>query len=204
MTRSELIAELKASLNDAAARFTTPADADFIRHLDVASRAVASSRTRTISASLTLVADEHHYSAPADLIAPKFSRWGEEFKTRYNFWDACYPKDMPKLSVVELSGARKLRLDPAPTAAQIGWYGSTYPYFYYAAHVLSDTPGATTLQDADKGLLLLRAQAEAMKELALRNVGKPVQMRDGLSYGPKNGTPAALYDQLMREFEKAA
>jgi hypothetical protein len=136
-------------------------------------------------------------------VRPKFSNWGEAFKGRYNFWDDCYPKDLPKLSIVELSGVRKLRLNPAPTAAQIGWYGSTYDYFYAASHVLSDTPGATTIDDRDRGLLLLRAQAEAMKELATRNIGKPVQLRDGMSYGPKNGTPAALYDQLMREFERA-
>ena len=52
-----------------------------------------------------------------------------------------------------------------------------------------------------RSLLLLRAQAEACRELALRNVSKPVTMRDAVGSQPRNGTPSALYQMLLTEFE---
>ena len=47
----------------------------------------------------------------------------------------------------------------------------------------------------------VRAQAEAMRELAMRNVVKPQQMRDGYTSMPRNGTPAALFETLLAEFK---
>jgi len=51
-----------------------------------------------------------------------------------------------------------------------------------------------------RGALLLRAQAECCKELAMRNVAKPVTMRDGGGGQPRNGTPGHLYSVLLAEF----
>ena len=69
---------------------------------------------------------------------------------------------------------------------------------------LSDTAANTTILAGDRELLLLRGQAEAMRELAMRGVAKPVQLRDGLGMGPRNAHPAALYDALLCEFRERA
>ncbi|MEY2634048.1 MAG: hypothetical protein RIR00_2702 [Pseudomonadota bacterium] len=202
LTLAGIVADLKASLLDSGDKFTAAADADFKRHVGAAVSDLARVRPRTVVGSVTLTADESWYAAPADLVATKFSRWGEWAKRDYNYWDALYPKCLPKLAARERNGATMLELSPAPTAQQIAAYGSAYEYFYLGSHSLTDV--ASTVADADRGLLLLRAQAEAMKELAHRGVGKPVALRDGMSITPRNGTPAGLFDQLMREFEKQA
>lgn len=204
LTLTALVADLKASLQDSAVRFTAAADGDFKRHLAMAASDLGRVRPRTLKGSLSLVAGQAAYSAPDDLDTPRHSTWGDQFRAAHKPWDASYPGTPPRLSIAEEGGTFKLWLAPAPTAAQIAAFGSDYPYFYLARHALSDTPGATTVPDADRGLLLLRAQAEAMKELAVRNISKPVQLRDGLQSAPKNGTPAALYAQLMDDFERLA
>lgn len=86
---------------------------------------------------------------------------------------------------------------------QLSVWGATFRFWYFAQHVLSEAPGLTTINPSDRGLLLLRAQAEAMRELAMRNVIKPQAMRDGYSSTPRNGTPAALFETLLAEFKEA-
>ena len=51
---------------------------------------------------------------------------------------------------------------------------------------------------------MLRAQAEAMRELAAKNATTAYNIREGISATPKNGTPAYLYEQLLQEFERLA
>jgi hypothetical protein len=82
--------------------------------------------------------------------------------------------------------------------------GSEFRYYYFALHSIGAAAADTTVKASDRGLLLLRAQAEAMKEMAMRNIKKPVQMRDGLASAPRNGTPASLFQALMDQFEKEA
>ena len=71
---------------------------------------------------------------------------------------------------------------------------------YTTAHVLTDTE--CSLNDEEQGLLLLRAQAEAMREIAMKNSTVSYQLREGISSTPKNGTPAYLYQELLAEFER--
>ena len=66
---------------------------------------------------------------------------------------------------------------------------------------MADAAAQTTVPEHSRSLLLLRAQAEACRELALRNVSKPVTMRDAVGSQPRNGTPSALYQMLLAEFE---
>ncbi len=70
-------------------------------------------------------------------------------------------------------------------------------------HVLGANAADTTIANTDRGLLLLRAQAEAMLEISLHNANKPVQVRDGYSGTARNSTPAALYESLLREWRSA-
>jgi len=201
MSQADLVADLKASLQDAADVFTAANDADFIRHLDSAALGLARHRPRTLLGSLVLMADQSAYAAPDDFHAYKASLWGD---VRLRPWEKAWPGRLPDLRVAEMAGSLQLHLIPAPTAAQIAVLGADYRFYYYARHLVGVAAADTTVRAADRGLLLLRAQAEAMKELAMRNIKKPVQLRDGISSSPRNGTPSYLYEALLDQFEKEA
>ncbi len=204
MSEADLVADLKAALNDTASVFTAAADADFKRHLTHAALDFGRARRRTLVGTLALVADQHNYPAPANILWPKFPIWGVNEKRQAKPWDKNWPGMLPQLQLVDVAGGRELHLDPAPTAAQITAFGAEYRFYYYAGHAIGGAAADTTVQPVDRDLLLLRAAAEAMKELAYRNSKKPVQLRDGLNSAPKNSTPAALADWLMKEFERRA
>jgi len=204
MAQSDLIADLKASMNDAASVFTAAGDADFKRHLDHAALDFARVRPRVLSSSVALVADQDEYTAPADAIDEHSMQWGKNKKRDLKPWDASWPGALPRMDVVGAPGARRLIFSPAPSARQITVLGSNCTFRYFAAHKIDTSAANTTIRPEDRALLLLRAQAEAMKELAMRNSKKPVSLRDGMNASPKNGTPAALHDQLMKEFEALA
>jgi hypothetical protein len=108
---------------------------------------------------------------------------------------------LPRVAAVNEGSAWSLVFDPAPTQAHLDAYGSTFRFWYYGTH--SADANGSTLAAPDRPLLLLRAQAEAMRELSMRNINKPVQLRDGHSGQPRNSTPAALYRELLAEWEKA-
>ena len=200
MSRADLRADLKASLHDAASVLADPEDFDRCLDVAVADLATAggSGAACTMAATLTLVAGQAEYAAPADFLRFKMALWGTSTPTKP--WDKAHPGRLPDVSHCE--GA--LILVPAPTALQIALLGSDYRFFYFAVPVLADGAGATTLPASQRGLLLLRAQAECCRELALRNITKPVALRDGISNGPRNGHPAVLYKQLLDEFERRA
>lgn len=200
MSRADLVADLKASLQDAASVFTAADDGDFKRHLNVAALDMGRKVPRTLRATLTLTADVDEYAAPVDLLDFSVAEWD----TLPDPWAAHYPGPLPRVMVAEIGGARSLVFDPAPTAQQIAVLGPTLKYRYRAAHAINDAAASTTVPAGHRGLLLLRAQAEAMREMAMRNIGKPVTMRDGFSQTPRNGTPAALYRTLLAEFLEAA
>lgn len=200
MSRADLRDDLKASLHDSASVLADPEDFD--RCLEVAAADIGSfggsSASRTLAATLTLVAGQAEYAAPTDFLRFKMALWGAA--TPVKPWDINFPGRLP--DVVHCDAV--LVLVPAPTALQIALLGSDYRFFYFAAHVISETAGSTTLAASQRGLLLLRAQAECCRELALRNITKPVALRDGISNGPRNGHPAVLYRQLLDEFEQRA
>jgi hypothetical protein len=206
MNMADLAADLKASILDAAGMFTAAADADFQRHLKKAAEDFGRSRPLVRTGSITVVADQAEYAAPSDLVQIKAPLWGIQPIKGPQPWERNFTAP-PRLRVT-VSGsappARKLQLDPPPTSTQIGYLGSEYRFYYYAAHVISDTAANTTILAGDRELLLLRGQAEAMRELAMRGVAKPVQLRDGLGMGPRNAHPAALYDALLCEFRERA
>lgn len=202
MSLDDLVVDLKASLQLAAEAFKAGDDGDFKRHLNAAALAFVRLRPRTLVGSLSLIADQSEYAAPDDFHDFKSSLWGigrEDLRP----WDRSWPGRLPVARVTEAAGVRQICLEPAPSAHQIGSLGPTFRYYYYAVHVLGETAQETTIRPGDRGLLLLRAQAEAVRELAMRNMNKPLQMRDGLNSQPRNGTPTYLFEVLMREFNEA-
>lgn len=202
-TTEELVAAYKRALNDSAILFSAPADADFLRHLRIAARAIsAGKRTRTLPGTLALQADIGEYDAPADLVEVKVGSWGARER---NASPWTQPRDpLPTIRTFVSEGTtRKILLQPAPTQAQITAWGSSYPYYYLASHLVPDA-GDSTITEREIDLLLLRASVEAMRELAIRNHSKPVTLGrgDGAGAGasPRNSTPAALYQALLQEF----
>lgn len=203
MIEADLVADFKASLHDAASVFTAASDGDFKRMLGIAALAFSRIRSRTLVGALDLVADQHDYAVPEDFLSFKSALWGIAPLARAKPWEKSWPGRMPVARYLETAADTfKLYLDPPPSAGQIGALGAEFRFYYYAKHKIDATDAAkTTILPGERGRLILRAQAEAMRELAMRNIMKPVQMRDGVSSVTRNGTPAALYEALMREFE---
>ncbi|WP_374349627.1 hypothetical protein [Chitinimonas sp.] len=204
MKRSALAAELKASLHDAGGLFDAVDDADFARFIDLAAADLGRVRPLLRRASFDLQADADAsgcYPTPADFRDFHSTSWG----TGHGIapWSANYPGEMPRVRCLRTAAGQVLELSIAPSPRQLALLGSRYAYRYYASHAVLEDPTQTTVRPQDRGLLLLRAQAEACKELAIRNVVKPMALRDGMSQGPRNGTPAALFAELMRLFEEA-
>lgn len=205
MALADLVADLKASLHDAAKVFESePSDGAFARHLRHAAADFDRRRPSIVHGLLTLVADQDSYAAPADLTRFSTLIWGRAEKRARQPWDDDWPGRLPDVCVIDGESGRELLFSPPPTAALINILGAACPYLYVRRHQVAAAAADTTIPDPDRPLLLLRAQAEAMKEAAMRNMGKPVQLRDGLGGAPRNGTPAALHELLMREWEAIA
>lgn len=201
LSEQDVIDDLKRSLNDAAGPFNAAADADFRRHLDVALEAMQVKRPRTLLGNLTLVADQDCYTiAAVDFVQYKTHAWAGR---RLQPWDPNYPGSTPRVRAMHDGAGWVLAFEPAPTYQHLCVHGSTFRFWYFARHRLAVDGAASTVAPSDRPLLLLRAQAEAMKELSMRNVNKPVQLRDGLTGSPRNSTPAALYQALLAQWEDA-
>lgn len=205
MSQADLVADLKAILMDAAGKFTAASDADFKRHLDLAALDMGRVRPRTRVGEVTLVADQPNYTAPADLLQPKIPLWGTTEKARRNLWDSNWPGRLPRLTLADNDGTRELWLNPSPSAAQITDLGSAYKFYYFAGHQVGALAADTTVQAGDRHLLLIRAAAAALQELAHNGITKPVQLGNaGVGGMPKNGTPGALADQLLKHWQEMA
>lgn len=195
-----LVGELKASLGDAAERFAgEAADAAFARHVSRAALDFGRVRPVTLVGTLALVAGQVMYPAPADFVRFKLALWGHAEQRRPKPWERNWPGPFP---VVEALGGWALCLSPAPTALQISVLGADYSFLYFAGLAAGATAETSTVTEADRGLLILRAQAEAMRELAMRESVRPVAMRDGFSGLARNGTPAGLAQAFLAEFER--
>lgn len=197
MAMADLVFDLKASLLDGASAFRAPDNEDFIRHVRVAGEALATVRPRTAVGSVELVAGKPDYPAPADLWLYKSALWGT---LRAQPWEKTWPGRLPEVRVV----AGALWLTPAPTAHQVAVLGAEFTFYYYATHTVSADAAETTVSAGERDLLLLRAQAEAMRELAMRDSVRPTSARDGMSGTPRSGLPSALYREFLAEFDRRA
>lgn len=204
MARADLIEDLRRMLMGAGDKFDDN-ELDFARHLHIAALDLGRFRRRTLAASLTLIADQEAYAAPALFLAFKVTTWGDAQRKARQPWEPGYPGTPPRVTVSETAqGTLQLHLLPAPTAAQIADLGGSFPYFYYAGHVINEDPAATSVRPGDRHLLLVRAVAAALRELAHRGSTQPVKLGDGFGAMARNGTPAALADEAMKLFEQMA
>jgi hypothetical protein len=204
MSKADLVASLKDSLHDAAKVFVasdpaTP-DAEFERFLLQALPDMQMKRPVTKLGSVTLTANFPRYSlgSVAGFAAFKTQLWGDTCKLKP--WEPGYPGAVPRVSASYDAGQWWLDFDPAPTDKAIGVWGSKFDFWYFGAHVIGADAADTTINAQDRGLLILRAQVEAMRELGIRNAGKPVSMRDGFSGQPRNGHAAVIWKDLLAHF----
>jgi hypothetical protein len=203
MSLEDLVADLKRSLHDCAAVFNAGDDADFVRFLRQALPDMGWKRARTLIGQVTLAAGTANYSLAAvpDFYTYKTHLWEPNYHLQP--WEPGYPGAAPRVSSYKDGAGNWLAFEPAPSAAHIALRGSTFKFYYFALHALGADAADCTVHLADRGLLLLRAQVEAMLELTLRNSAKPVRLGDGLSGTPRNSTPAALHQTLLGVFQEA-
>lgn len=204
MSQADLVEDLKRSLHDSASVFNAAADADWLRFLAISGTAMAVKRPRTLLGTVQIEAgaDLYPLAAITNFASYKTHLWGNVGVSPKPWWPG-YPGAVPRVGVQGAAGAWTLVFEPAPTAQQVAAWGSAFKFWYYGQHVIGAAAAETTLALADRPLVLLRAQAEAMRELSMRNINKPVALRDGISGTPRNSTPAALYAALLAEWEAA-
>lgn len=203
MALDDLVADLKRSLHDCAAVFDAADDADFVRFLNQSLTDMGWKRARTLVGQVLLTAGVADYALAdyLDFYSYKTHLWQATYSVQP--WEPGYPGALPRVSHYKNGNGNWLAFEPAPSAAHLALRGSVFKFYYFGLHTLGVDAADTTVHAADRGLLLLRAQAEAMLELTLRNSAKPVQLRDGLSGTPRNSTPRALYDALLTAFMEA-
>jgi hypothetical protein len=195
---ADLVQDLKGSLKDAWNAFDAPDNADWVRHLTAAAQDFGRVRPATMAGSLSLEEGVSDYPAPAGFVRFKLSLWSSSQTRTPKPWEKTWCGPFPRVHVAD----GLLVLDPAPTAQQIAILGSEYRFFYYAGLVVG--AAESTVQESERGLLILRAQAEAMRELAMRGVTRPTSTRDGYSGTPREGSPAVLAREFLAEFERRA
>ena len=209
MALDDLAADLKRSLHDSASLFAADDYADLTRFVRQALPDMAVKRPRTRLGQVQLAAGEPRYALAgySDFYAYKTHLWDRQSNVSFpQPWEPTYPGPAPRVCASRdgASGAGYfLDFAPAPNALHLAALGASFKFYYFAQHVAGTLAADTTVDAADRGLLLLRAQAEAMREMVLHQANKPVQLRDGLSGTPRNSTPAALHEMLLRLFWEA-
>jgi hypothetical protein len=195
---------LESSLLDAASIFGDAGagrNAHLDRHLNAAVTDFDRVAPLLEGAQIQLVADAANYAADARAVRFHGSEVLDK-QTQLDPWDEYRVPEVPTPSLARISNTKTWVFRPVPTAFILDRIGTIYPFTYFAAHVLHDTDAAQTTFDARHlPLLVLRAQVEALRDLAVRNAHKPVALRDPNYSQIKNGTPAALAEQFMRLWE---
>ena len=193
----DLIQQLKSSLLASASAFI---DDDFQRHIKVALADFSRRRPLVCIGVLSLSVGVSTYTCPPDLSSVLGFDWGRDSKLLLTPWDDRWPGRLPEIRIGMSGTERVLLLMPAPTQRQIDLLGASGQYRYGAMHQLDNN--ISTVLETDIPLVLLRAQAEALRELAMKHTTTPFQVRDGISATPRNGTPAYLHKVLLEEFER--
>ncbi len=200
MFRAQLLEAYKLSLNNSL-RIFKDNGSSYVRHFEVALADLNLWKPLIIHSRLSLVADQSLYPCPEQLNKPLSCFWGRDHKARGRPWDDDYVGQLPEIRIAFDENRKKLlHLIPSPSGRQILILGSECRYTYASDHFLTETESSLTPNE--ENLLVLRAQAEAMREASILNVTEPFQLREGLTSTPKNGTPAYLYKELLSEFER--
>ena len=203
ITRVDLATTLRLSLHDSALAFGEDADV-FDRCVDIALKAFTRLRPHRQQVAVPWSFGGSDQDIPAEALRVAVVQWSDRVISQWRTAGYLSPPAPLQASIVQGSNGAKLRL-AAPLHGKAPSAGTVYVTLH-TPHTLPLTDAddiPQTVPDADEDLLLLRAQAEAMRELAARGITKPVTLRDGQSQGPRNGTPAAMQGRLLQEWQEA-
>jgi hypothetical protein len=199
MTRTNLIATLKASLHDAARVLNAAADADWNRVVDNALQALSlpDGKPLLTRTSIELIAGQREYSAPVDLVNVRSpAEWGLQSRQDLNPWEAGFLHKPLFFRVINSDTGRQLQINRTITAGELSAHGTTCFFTYYALHSVTDL--LSTVPDTDMLILLTRCQLEAVHELMLRNYTEPVGVMGGRD--DINGSPQQVYQMLLGRY----
>lgn len=199
MTLSALAETLTVTLGDARNRHAD--DDAATRHIRTAVADLHRVRPRLRTHTVTLSPGRETYPLPGDALRFHTAGWIHRW-LQVEPWNRM-GLALPGTVIHIAEGERQLELSPAPSAAFIALVGAVQTVHYYAQHTVGEQPGTTSVALEDRALVILRAQAEAMKEIAIANSGKPGTFKGGDASMPRNSTPAAVYHELMAEFERS-
>ncbi|MEI8634722.1 hypothetical protein P4S72_27155 [Vibrio sp. PP-XX7] len=151
-------------------------------------------------ATFSLMTNWLSYLAPTGIIRIRTVFYGQQQRSQ-PCWSHGYPRRLPRLSLVDgEDGQRRIQLSHFPDESVLMYCGRDVSYTYYANRVIEND--AVTIQTEDQALLLLRCLAEAVKYIMIHQLNKTVSVRNSIGGEAKNGTPAAVHEQLMNQFEK--
>lgn len=206
MSLADLVADLKTSMHDSADVFKTDGDVDWVRFLTQSLPDMQVKRPVTRLGSVLLAAGTAVYALASasypDYVGYKTMLWGAE-RCMPKPWEVGYAGAVPRVREAWDGAAWTLVFDPAPTYLHLNALGSTFKFWYFARHVLGAAAVDTTVAPGDRALLLLRGQAECLREMALRNANKPTSLRDGITGQTRQGHPAALFQTMLDLFKAA-
>lgn len=196
MNVSDLTTQLQKALKDSAEllegielQIIQVALADFSRY-----------RPQTKIATLSLMTNQLLYKAPVGLIRIRNVLYGQSQRAKQP-WEPGYPRNLPRLSVVEdETDSKWIQLSHFPADSVLMSCGREFSYTYCACRKI--TNDAINIDVQDEPLLLLRCMAEAVKYIAIHQLSKTVSVRNSIGGEAKNGTPAAVHEQLMSQFER--
>lgn len=197
MIFADLLAAHRSQLGKAIDRFREPdRDADLQRHLGRAARWIDQRWPYTQQGELSLTAMVSEYPAPTGCLGVYGHDWGRNAPfTPWMEHGTGYP---PLLDLIYEAAGPVLWVSPPPTAMQIQAWGSVMRYRYRRMHTIS--PTAVSVGDEHLQRVLLAALIEAMRELAAETAS--TQLHKGMSGIPTAGTPAYLYEALLREWDR--
>lgn len=202
MSLADLTATLKASISSAADVLASAGDTVLEECVQASALELRRWKPNLALGTVNLVAGQRAYALPATIGDYRRDTWGQ---TRKQPWETGYAGRLPRSMVADVDGVRKLVLDPPPTQAHIDDAGAEFTFWHVIPHVVHPTDGAqTTIPATLRGLVILGAQAEAMRRMAMRNLTKPITVTEGFSNTPRNGTASFLYAALLAEFEMKA
>ncbi|KFA98784.1 phage adaptor protein [Vibrio sp. ER1A] len=196
MRLDDLTNKLKSALMDSAELISRDEEQIISMALADLSRYKPQKRVATFK----LVSGQLVYPAPNGLMHISNVMYGQSQRSQLKPWQEGYPKKLPTFYAIEGDEGMFIQLSHFPAEGTLLSCGREVTYTYWASRAIKD--GDIHLPVELEPLLLLRCVAEAVKHIMVHQLNKTVSVRNSIGGEAKNGTPAAVHEQLMRQFER--